>query len=242
MLPAELPPVPTELLDSPPPADVPPVPTVDADPEPSEPDEEPPVPTELLDVPPPAEVPPVPSVEEDPEPLPEPADDPPVPTELLDSPPPAEVPPVPTVEAEPDPQSAPGAQSPAELPPVPTELLDVPPPAEVPPVPTVLLVWAKAESVVPATSAATNAVCLTMFMVVLLLFSRLDYARSCLSNRHFRFFVPGNARVTIRYVNLYRRVSTLRLKCRLVAREATLEHAIYRRKFGFLDSSWGRSP
>jgi hypothetical protein len=63
---------------------------------------------------------------------------------------------------------------PAELPPVPTVLLEVPPPAEVPPVPTVLLVWAYAESVVPARRAAASAARFTMFMVFSLLFPRLD--------------------------------------------------------------------
>jgi hypothetical protein len=40
-------------------------------------------------------------------------------------------------------------------------LLEVPSPADVPPVPTVLLVWAYAESVVPARSAAASAARLT---------------------------------------------------------------------------------
>ncbi len=179
-------------------AEVPPVPSVEAEPDPlPEPAAEPPVPTELLDWPSPAEVPPVPSVDAEPEPLPEPAAEPPVPTELLDWPPPAEEPPVPRVEAEPVPQLVvPGAQLvPAELPPVPTVLLDVPPPALVPPVPTVLLVWAKADSVVPARSAAAKAARVTMFISYLLEFphasDREQRFRSCEENSLSTARVPG---------------------------------------------------
>ncbi|VTZ64002.1 conserved hypothetical protein [Sinorhizobium medicae] len=102
--PAAEPPVPTELLELPPPAEEPPVPMVEAEPPLPDPAAEPPVPTELLDVPPPAEDPPVPSVDAEPDwqslvpgsQLP-PAELPPVPTVLLDVPPPALVPPVPIV-------------------------------------------------------------------------------------------------------------------------------------------------
>lgn len=175
--PAALEPVPTELPDVPPPADEPPVPTVDDEPEPlPDPAEEPPVPTVLFEVPPPADEPPVPSVDAEPELLPDPAAEPPVPTELLEVPPPAEEPPVPSVEAEPEPQLVlpAGQLEPADDPPVPIVLLEVPPPALVPPVPTVLLVWANADSVVPATRAAASAAVLAIFISISLRFLRFS--------------------------------------------------------------------